>query len=200
MAMKKLILVTILLISLLFPVPITAGIDLNAPKAESKIINRRAQILEAYFRKYNSPLREYSSDFIKAADRYNLDWRFVAAISGVESTFGKFIPGGTDPKFSSFNGWGWGVYGTQAIYFNSWSDGIYTVSKGLRENYLNKGLIEPYSINRVYAASPHWGKNISYFLNDLGQFEVDFERDNPLLDAEDIAVKVAGSSAQIDKI
>lgn len=133
-------------------------------KIERKIIDERARVLQAYLEKYNSPLKYQAGNFVEAADKYNLDWRLVAAISGVESTFGKFIPGG-------YNAWGWGIYGNQTLYFKSWKDGIYTVSAGLRENYLNRGLTDPYSINRIYAASPAWGGHVSYFLQDMEKFE-----------------------------
>ena len=92
-----------------------------------------------------------------------MDWKLVPAIAGVESTFGKRIPGG-------YNAYGWGVYGDNAIYFKSWKDGIYTLNKGLKENYINKGLTNPYAMNRVYAASPRWGGNVSYFIADIERF------------------------------
>lgn len=130
-------------------------------------MDERAKILQEYLFRYNSPLRNHTQDFVEAADLYSLDWKLVAAISGVESTFGKAIPGG-------YNAWGWGVYGTQAIYFKSWRDGIYTVSAGLRQNYLDKGLTNPYEINRIYAASPTWGSHVSYFLQDIENFEKDY--------------------------
>ena len=130
----------------------------SSEQIQAKKLDNRAVILTKYLAKYNSPLQYHAQDFIDAAKTYDLDWKMVVSIAGVESTFGKHIPGG-------YNGWGWGVYGTQAIYFESWKDGIYTVSKGLREGYLNKGLTDPYSINRVYAASPTWGKNVTYFMN-----------------------------------
>ena len=44
------------------------------------------------------------------------------------------------------------------------------VSKGLRENYINKGYKEPYSMNRIYAASPFWGGKVTYFMNDLQNY------------------------------
>ncbi len=130
---------------------------------EAKQLDKKAEILARYLVKYNSPLQYHAQDFIDAANTYNLDWKLVAAISGVESTFGKHIPGG-------YNGWGWGVYGTQAIFFNSWTEAIYTVSKGLRENYVNKGYTEPYSMNKIYAASSAWGGKVSYFMQDLEKF------------------------------
>lgn len=141
---------------------------------EAKQLDERAVILQAYLAKHNAPLQYHAQDFIEAADQYDLDWKFVAAISGVESTFGKHVPGGTDPQYSSFNGWGWGVYGDNSLGFDSWRDGIFTVSKGLRENYFNKGLTEPYSINKKYAASKSWGKNVTFFLNEIAKFEAEY--------------------------
>src|SRR5262249_29143298 len=82
---------------------------------EAKPVDQRAVILKDYLAQYNSPLENHAQDFVDAADSYGIDWKLVPAISGVESTFGKAIPGG-------FNGWGWGVYGTQAIYFKSWRE------------------------------------------------------------------------------
>ncbi len=129
-------------------------------KVGKKQLDPRAQILKSYLEQYNSPLQYHAQDFIDAADQYKMDWRLVPAISGVESTFGKAIPGG-------FNGWGWGVYGNQALAFGSWKDGIFTVSKGLRENYINRGLTEPYSMNKIYAASSTWGVRVAYFIDDI---------------------------------
>jgi hypothetical protein len=93
----------------------------------------------------------------------------LPAIAGVESTFGKFVPG--SDYYPSYNAWGWGVYGTQAIYFKSWREGIFTVAEGLRKNYLNKGLTDSYSINRAYSESPAWGWKVEFFQKDITRFE-----------------------------
>ncbi len=130
---------------------------------EAKALDPRAQTLHDYLAQYDSPLANYSQDFIEAADFYQLDWKLVPAISGVESTFGKAIPGG-------YNGWGWGVYGNQALGFNSWREGIFTVSQGLKQNYIDRGLKDPYAMNRVYATSPAWGGHVDYFLQDIDRF------------------------------
>lgn len=207
--MKQLYLITALLLVLLITQPKAEEIKTaqlaaaNEPaKAtqveaviEAKTMDRRAKILQAYLAKHNAPLQYHAQDFVEAADQYNLDWKFVAAVSGVESTFGKHVPGGTDPEFSSFNGWGWGVYGTQSLGFDSWRDGIFTVSKGLRENYFDKGLTEPYAINKKYAASPHWGKNVTFFLNDIAKFEAEYVEEENLQSSANLEVKEAGESA-----
>lgn len=154
---------------------------------EAKKLDRKAEILAAYLQKHDSPLQYHAQDFIDAANKYNLDWRLVAAISGVESTFGKQIPGG-------FNGWGWGVYGNQAIYFNSWTEGIFTISQDLRENYLNKGLTDPISINRIYAESPTWGYKVNYFMADLEKFSLQYGADNKKISDNP---KIAAVSGQL---
>lgn len=144
---------------------------------EAKPIDKRAQILKDYLAKHNSPLENSAQDFIDAADHYGLDWKLVVSISGVESTFGKHIPGG-------YNGWGWGVYGDNAIYFKSWRDAIFTISQGLRERYVDRGYTEPYSMNRIYAASPTWGQHVSFFMNDIDKFAQTYPFDVELADIE----------------
>lgn len=138
-------------------------------RIEAKQLDEKAEILAQYLAQYNSPLQYHAQTLIDAAKQYNLDWKLLPAIAGVESTFGQFIPGG-------YNGWGWGVYGNQAIYFSSWKEAIFTVAKGLRENYLDKGLTDPYAINRMYAQSPHWAGKVTYFMQDIEKFAAQFEK------------------------
>lgn len=166
---KILILVLLLLLNFSTKTALAEKEEAVVPEQISaKQLDKKAEILALYLAKYNSPLQYHAQDFIDAAKLYDLDWKLLPSIAGVESTFGKFIPGG-------FNGWGWGVYGTQAIYFNSWTEAIFTVSKGLRENYLNKGLTDPYLINKAYAASDAWGGKVTYFMADLETFASQFK-------------------------
>lgn len=180
-----------LILVFLFNGPIAAPVLARAKdnprenKIDVKKLDKRAAVLHAYLAKHNSPLQNNAQDFIDAADAYNLDWRLVASIAGVESTFGKFIPGG-------YNAWGWGVYGDQAIYFKSWRSGIFTVSEGLRKGYLDKGLETPYEMNRVYAASPTWGYKVNYFLTDIDKFQKQYDINNP--DLNGLSSHVVGYS------
>jgi hypothetical protein len=164
----KVLIFVLLMLPLIFPytkVKAQKVVEKSSPEVtiEAKKLDNRAKILSSYLARFNSPLQYHAQDFIDAAEKYNLDWKLLPSIAGVESTFGKHIPGG-------FNGWGWGVYGTQAIYFKSWREAIFTIAEGLRKNYFNKGLTEPYAINRVYAASPHWGGRVTYFMLDIEKF------------------------------
>lgn len=155
-------------------------------QVETRTLDPRAKVLANYFKKYNSPLENQAQDFIDASDQYGIDWRLVPAISGVESTFGKNSYG--------FNSWGWGIYGNQALGFKSWKDGIYTVTEGLKTGYINKGLKDPYSINRVYAASPTWGARVSHFMNDLDQLA---GKTQPKAQTVNVLSKTYTASAQL---
>lgn len=197
MKMNKIKAVFFLLLTIPFLFP---NIQVNAERkvettassveVQAKKLDSRAEILAAYLAKFDSPLQYHSQDFIDASKTYSLDWKMLPAIAGVESTFGKQIPGG-------FNAWGWGVYGNQAIYFSSWREAIFTIAKGLRENYLDKGLQDPYSINAVYAASPYWGGRVSYFMQDLEKFAGNFEVNQAQTENVGTPPKIAAVSGQL---
>lgn len=136
------------------------------PNYRAKPEDRRISHLKAFLETYDSPLAESAEHFIAEADRLELDWKLVAAIAGVESTFGKHIPA------YSYNGWGWGVFtGMQdGIHFKNWNDGITQVSEGLRYNYVDKGARSIEQIGRIYAASPAWSTSVRFFLRKIEDF------------------------------
>ena len=174
-----------------------SAIPVQEMTIQAKPLDPRAVVLRDYFEKYNSPLQDYSQDFVEAADAYGVDWKLVPAISGVESTFGKATPG--NYYYPSYNGWGWGVYGTQAIYFKSWKDGIYTVTAGIGQNYASKGITSPYVMNATYASSPAWGGHVEYFLEDLTQFAKGYNLTQKVALAPSNYDKQAGTSAQLTR-
>lgn len=153
-------------------------------------IDPEAAVLAGYLADTGSPLQFYAQDFIDASKAYGLDWKMLPAIAGVESTFGKNIPGG-------YNAWGWGVYGNQAVYFSSWRTAIFTIASALREHYLNKGLTDPYSINKIYAASPTWGERVTYFMNDLDRYSKNYQADATPVDVRVSSAKVAATSGLV---
>ncbi len=80
--------------------------------------------------KYHSPLLGSVDTFISACQLYQLDCYLLPAITGVESSFAKYVSPG------SFNPFGWdGGY----FMFKNWDEAIFTVASGLRKNYLDKG-------------------------------------------------------------
>lgn len=123
--------------------------------------------LRNFLEKYNSPLAIYAEDIVKYADKNNIDYRLVPAISGVESTFGKKIP------YDSYNAYGWanGDY-----KFESWSDSIATVSSVLKKNYIDRGAVTVQQISRIYAPpSTTWGSNVSFFMSKIDTLPLDFD-------------------------
>ncbi|OGG11407.1 hypothetical protein A2Z00_00565 [Candidatus Gottesmanbacteria bacterium RBG_13_45_10] len=136
--------------------------DLRDPE-----IDMRPELLRAFLHAHNSPLEQQAKTFISEADKNNLDWKLVAAIAGVESTFGKHIPSG------SYNAWGWGIpTGAQyGIAFASWKDGIASVSEGLKKNYIDKGAQSIEEIGYIYAASPAWPAHVRFFIDKIESFQ-----------------------------
>jgi hypothetical protein len=130
--------------------------------------DERVAKLQTFLQSYNSPLASEAKTFIDEADRNNLDWKLVAAIAGVESTFGLQIPA------NSYNAWGWGIpTGAQSgIAFTSWRYGITTVSEGLAKNYYGRGAKTIYDVGWMYAANGNsWGSHVLYYLNKLADFQ-----------------------------
>ncbi len=112
-----------------------------------------------FLKENNSPLQAYTDDFVEAADVWQIDWRLLPAISGLESGYGKrLVPG-------SHNGYGWaGGY----FYFEDWSESIFYVSRKLRTNYYNKGLESPYEIGPVYAPpNSDWGGLVAAIMSKI---------------------------------
>ncbi len=126
----------------------------------------RAKIIEDFFKEYKSPLSGYSKNFVEVADKYNLNWRLLPAITMQESAGGKKVIA------NSFNPFGYGIYGKLITRFNSWEEAIERVGKSLREDYLNKGLKTPAQIMTKYtppslAVSGTWAKGVSSFIAEL---------------------------------
>ena len=170
--MKQKIIFLILLFTFLINAPMALAQE-RASASSAKILiaeqtvsdDYRVKVLYSYLKQYDSPLAPFAGDFVRNADKYNLDWKLVAAISGVESTYGEAIP------FNSYNAWGWGVYGDNVIRFSSWKEGIETISQGLRERYINQwGGKDIYQIGAMYAASPTWAAHVESTMDKIQEF------------------------------
>jgi len=113
-------------------------------------------------KRYDAPLLSEVDSFLEACEKYNLDCYLLPAISGVESTFGRFLIPGT---YNSF-GWGRGV-----IAFTSFNQTIMTVGKGLRENYIDKGADTVDKIGRIYCEGDTWSGKVKFFMNKFEEEE-----------------------------
>lgn len=126
----------------------------------------RAKIIENFFKKHNSPLANYSQEFVAVADKYNLDYKLLPSISMQESNGGKKV------IKDSNNPFGYGIYGKLVIKFNSWEEAIERVGRALKEDYLSQGLTTPAQIMTKYtppslALGGVWAKGVSSFMEEL---------------------------------
>ena len=80
-----------------------------------------------------------------------------------ESTLCKNIPK------NSYNCWGWGIYGNKITRFESYEQAIETVSKGLKENYIDQGLVTTYQIMQRYTPSSNgsWANAVNWVIRHI---------------------------------
>ena len=127
------------------------------------IEDARPEIIRQYLAFYNSPLEPFSYVIVEAADENELDYRLTTAISQQESNLCKIIPPGT------FNCWGWGIHSEGTLGFDSYAEAVKVVSKGLKENYIDKGLTTPEEIMAKYTplSNGSWAYGVEKFMAEL---------------------------------
>ena len=174
MAMKQKLITLIMVLFAVFSLPTAhvfavseagtaATLAFNQVEADDRVAR-----LRMFLTSYDSPLAGDAETFVKEADKNGIDWKLVAAIAGVESTFGKQIPTG------SYNAWGWGVFtgAADGVHFKNWADGIAQVSEGLKNNYIDRGAETLYDIGWIYAANgDSWSTHVRYFITKLESFQ-----------------------------
>jgi hypothetical protein len=126
----------------------------------------RPQIIARFLQNHQCPLEpydKYAEIFVRTADKYNLDFRLLPAISMQESNCCKKMPEGTN------NCWGYGIYADKVVHFNSLEEGIETVAQTLAKNYTAEGLMEPDEIMNKYTPSSKgtWAYGVLYFMNEM---------------------------------
>lgn len=138
------------------------------PPFEASLIARdaRPKILSSFLENYSCPLipyQQYADKYIEVADKYNLDFRLIPAISMQESNCCKRIPEGSN------NCWGYGIYGDQVTTFSTVEEGIETVGKTLAKHYTSKGLMEPEEIMRKYTpqSKGSWAAGVMHFMYEM---------------------------------
>ncbi len=123
---------------------------------------KKKKAIATILEKYHSPLAGNTDDFISACSRYNLDCYLLPSIAGLESTFGHYILAGSSNPF----GWDGGN-----MRFTNWSEAIDTVGRGLKENYVNRGLTSVEAIGGIYSESPTWAIRVKNFMKQFNDEE-----------------------------
>lgn len=136
----------------------------NLYSEEITFADSRVEILRQFFARYKSPLQPHAQDFVKWADTYDLDFRLLPSIAMQESNL--CLKSHED----SHNCWGFGVYGGNYKYFESYPQAIETISKTLALKYRDKhGLVTPDEIQKMYTPSSNgsWAFSVNHFMASL---------------------------------
>jgi hypothetical protein len=129
----------------------------------------RVIALNYFLLDYGSPMAPYAETFVTVADEVGSDWRIVAAISGVESAFGRLIPA------DSYNGWGWrGGEDGAFSEFDDWPSAIAFITRRIAVGYGTD--IDPFDIESTYcppcgASSEHaWANGVTRYMELLEEY------------------------------
>jgi hypothetical protein len=136
-------------------------IDTNQTTADARPI-----LIKNYLARFDSPLEPHYQDIVEIADRNSINPNLLVAIAQQESNLCKRIPP------NSYNCWGYGIYGDKVTRFESYPEALDTVARGLKKNYIDKGLITPEQIMAKYTPPSleiggPWAKGVNQFLEDL---------------------------------
>lgn len=146
-------------------VSIYASLPKEQPEISGSVgvADARCEILRQYLAERGSELEPHACTLVEKADEYGLDWRLLTAIAQKESGACNVIPPG------SHNCWGWGIYGTTVTKFANYDEAITTVSKGLKENYIDRGYVTTEEIMSKYAHpdSTTWADGVNFYLDQL---------------------------------
>lgn len=146
-------------------VSIYASLPDNVPSLYSYVgsSDARPEIIRQYLKFYNSPLEPYAELIVNTADKYSIDFRLITAVAQQESNLCKVIPPG------SYNCWGWGIHSKGSLGFTSFEEGIETVSRGLKEEYLDKGYSTVEEIMSKYTplSNGSWAHGVETFMQDM---------------------------------
>ncbi len=133
------------------------------------ISDTRVTALGRFLEDYGSPMAPSAQTFVDVADETGMDWRLIASISGVESSFGRIIP------YNSYNAWGWkGGPGGSFSVFASWDDAISQITRRMATGYGTN--IDPYAIEGIYCppcgqtGTHTWAGGVSRFMMQIDEY------------------------------
>ena len=135
----------------------------TAVSGQIETSDARPEIIRQYLKDHNSPLEPFAEVLVEAADEHSLDYRLLTAIAQQESNLCKVIPPG------SHNCWGWGIHSEGSLGFGSYDKAIWTVSKGLKTEYIDKGYQTPEEIMSKYTplSQGSWAFGVNKFMGEL---------------------------------
>ncbi len=139
------------------------------------LIDKRAWVLDQYFKSWDSPLYGYGKNFVEACDKYGSprDCVTVAAIAANETHLCKYYM-----SWEMKNCWGYGGGGIHRWRFNSIEDAIDTVTMLITKKYGIQFMNNPsiYELTFCGTSEPEcwgWGRSIIFFMNQIRKFGLD---------------------------
>lgn len=123
----------------------------------------RVEMVRQFLARYGSPLEPYAEHIVKMAEKYGIDHRLIPAIAMQETNLCK------KARPESYNCWGFGVYGSKYLHFDSYEHGIEIVTKTLAEKYKDNGLVTAEQIMTIYTPSSNgsWAYSVNHFMDQL---------------------------------
>ncbi len=108
----------------------------------------RGLLLQSFLKEYDSPMAPFSNLIVAEADKNGFDFRLLVAIAMCESNLGKKMP-----SSDSYNAFGIAVYTGQqtGAKFKNWPDAIQWVSRYIKKNYYDQGLVDLKAIGAKWA-------------------------------------------------
>lgn len=146
-------------------------------KKKELILSKKAEAIDSYYKERNMPLYGYGRKMVEEAEKNDLDWRLLPAISVIETTGGKNLCKrlGEDNK----NPFGWG---SCKIGFKSFDKAIETVARNLGGNnpktahhYDGKTTLEIINKYNPPSIVPDYSKKIFKVMNSIGDEVVKIE-------------------------
>ncbi|MDP9249560.1 MAG: hypothetical protein M3M85_03580 [bacterium] len=156
----------------------TEGASAVNPAKDSEVLTRetRAQAIDAYFKERQMPLSGHGMGMVLAAEKYDLDYRLLAAIATRETTGGQQACPVTYSRTGDmgyrYNVFGWG---SCKIKFQSYEDGFEVLARNLSGNNPNtafhyadkdtKGILQAYNPPSIV---PRYAEQVMNIMNTIG--------------------------------
>ena len=109
-------------------------------------------------------MEPYADHIVEMSDKYGLDYRLTTAIAMKESGLGRL-----QPHENCNNAWGWGIHSAGTLCFDSWEEGIETVSRGIKNKYIDLGYETPELMMQKYTplSQGTWAVGVIYYMSQL---------------------------------
>lgn len=148
-------------------------------KAETN--KKKAEAIDAFYKEHKMPLLGMGMKMVEEAEKNDIDWRLLPAISVIESTGGKHA---CKKVTHSFFGWG-----SCKINFKSDEEAIEIVAKNLGGNnpntdqhYANKTTKEILEKYNPPSIVPNYAKKVMNVMNEIGEEDISVTTTNTIIE------------------